>query len=275
MNTNSNTSPNGGTPDVQSLFAAAHADGDLSAAAFQVLAVPDLGAQIQAAMGVPALDVPATRAVLLTMLLDDSGSIAYKQNEQAVRDGYNEVVRALQTTKQADDVLAQCSYLNRGMLYPYTFLAHAPRLDARNFQASGGTPLFDQAIVTLGAVLAKAREFAAGGVPASTVTLIVTDGNDESSQHSAKQVATLVRDMLAQESHIVAGLGIDDGETDFRAVFRAMGIPDRWVLTPHADPHAIRQAFQFFSRSALAATQNAGTFSQTAAAGFAVGGFGV
>jgi len=36
--------------------------------------------------------------------------------------------------------------------------------------------------------------------------------------------------MLAQECHIVAGMGISDGETDFARVFREMGIPDQWIL---------------------------------------------
>ncbi|HET6314226.1 MAG TPA: hypothetical protein VFH60_10340 [Chloroflexia bacterium] len=284
MNANSSNSHNGNhngnhissqALSVLSLFADAHDEGDLSKASFQALSVPDLGAQIQAAMGVPALDVPATRAILLTLLLDDSGSIAAGGNEQAVRDGYNEVVKALRESRQADDILAQCSYLNRGILYPYEFIGHVPLLDVRNFSAYGITPLYDRAIVTLGAVLAKSREFTASGVPTNTVTLIVTDGHDEGSVHRARDVYPIVQDMLAQESHIVAGMGIDDGDTDFRAVFRSMGVPDNWILTPRSDPKEIRQAFQLFSRSAISASQSQATFSQTAASGFTVGGFGV
>lgn len=280
MNGSSNNSHNGNhngnqAPDVLGLFAGAHDEGDLSQASFQVLSVPDLGAQIQAAMGVPALDVPSTRAVLLTLLLDDSGSIAYRGNEKAVREGYNEVIKALRDSRQADDILAQCSYLNAGILYPYEFIRHVPGLDSRNFSASGWTPLYDRTIVTLGAVLAKSREFAASGVPVNTVTLIVTDGNDEGSQYRARDVYPIVLDMLAQETHIVAGMGIDDGETDFAAVFRSMGILDQWILTPRADPHDIRRAFQLFSRSALSASQGQGTFSQASASGFSVGGFTV
>ncbi|MDQ5824597.1 MAG: hypothetical protein M3441_10370 [Chloroflexota bacterium] len=280
VNAHSNNGHNGNysgnqVPSVLGLFADAHDEGDLSKASFQVLSVPDLGAQIQAAMGVPALDVPATRATLLTLLLDDSGSIAARGNEQAVRDGYNEVVKALRDCRQADDILAQCSYLNRGILYPYEFIGHVPLLDARNFSAYGMTPLYDRALVTLGAVLAKSREFAASGVPTNTVTLIVTDGHDEGSVHRAHDVYTIVQDLLAQESHIVAGMGIDDGDTDFRAIFRSMGIADNWILTPHSDPKEIRQAFQLFSRSAISATQGQANFSQAAASGVSVGGFGV
>ena len=34
---------------------------------------------------------------------------------------------------------------------------------------------------------------------------------------------------FAQENHVVAAMGISDGTTDFRAVFSAMGIPNRWT----------------------------------------------
>ena len=61
--------------------------------------------------------------------------------------------------------------------------------------------------------------------------------------------------MLAQEHHIVAAMGISDGITDFHAVFRAMGIPDRWVLTPGNSASEIRRAFAVFSQSAIRSSQ--------------------
>lgn len=264
-----------GTPSVNSLFAQAHGYGDLSDETYNVLSVADLGAQIQAAMGVPALNVPTSRGVLLTILIDDSGSIQYRGNEQAVRDGYNEVVEAMKQSRQADDMLASTRYLNGRILYPYQFLSHVPRLDKNNYTANGGTPLYDQTIATLGTVLAKTQEFANSGTPVNTVTLIVTDGNDESSSNTARQVYPIVTDMLGQECHIVAGMGIDDGSTDFKKVFRDMGIPDNWILTPRNDPKEIRRAFQLFSQSAIRASSSGVHFSQTAQSGISMGGFNV
>lgn len=266
---------NNGTPNVNSLFAQAHGYGDLSEETFNILSVADLGAQIQAAMGVPALNVPTSRGVLLTILIDDSGSIQYKNNEQAVRDGYNEVIAAMRQSRQADEMLATTRYLNGKILYPYQFLAHAPLLDKHNYHANGGTPLYDQSIATLGTVLAKTLEFASSGTPVNTVTLIVTDGNDEMSSSTAKQVKAIVDDMLAQECHIVAGMGIDDGTTNFKRVFREMGIPDNWIMTPKNDPKEIRRAFQLFSQSAIRASSSGVHFSQTAATGVSMGGFGI
>jgi hypothetical protein len=97
------------------------------------------------------------------------------------------------SSKQKDGVLIHTRYLNGKVLYPYCALAGAVRMDSKNFDPGLGTPLYDQAVVLLVTVLAKARQFAQAGVPARTVTLLLTDGADEGSQNSkARYVAALV-----------------------------------------------------------------------------------
>jgi hypothetical protein len=258
------------TVNVLDLFQSAHADGTLSTAAMQVLAVPDLGAHIQAGLGITVDDVSASEVVLVTMMPDDSGSIRFAGNTQAVRDGHNLVLEALAQSKQRDGVLVHTRYLNGRVLYPYRPVRDAVRMDTHNYDPNEGTPLYDQTVVLLGTVLAKAEEFAQAGVPARTVTLHITDGADQhSSRHGAADVRALVRDLQRSEMHHVAALGIDDGgQTDFRRVFRDMGIEDRWILTPGSGALEIRRAFQLFSQSAVQASQGAGRFSATAHGGF-------
>lgn len=256
--------------DTEKLFQAAKEEGELSDAALQALSVPDLGAQIQAGLGVHPDDVPASEVVLVTMMPDDSGSIRFGGNAQAVREGHNLVLDSLGGSKQKDGVLVHTRYLNGKVLYPYCALSGAVRMDSKNYDPNMGTPLYDQTVVLLGTVLAKARQFAEAGVPARTVTLILTDGADEGSQESsAKDVAAIVKDMLRAERHIVAALGVDDGGTDFRQVFREMGLEDRWILTPGSGASEIRRAFAVFSQSVVRAAQGAGGFSKTAVGGFA------
>jgi hypothetical protein len=258
------------TPDVRQLFQSAQQAGELTAASIQALSVIDLGAQIQDALGTPAMDITASEVFLVAMLIDDSGSIRFVSgNTEAVRDGHNAVIDALLGSKQDDSILAHCRYLNGTVLYPFRPLAQAVRMDRHNYDPNGGTPLFDETVALLGTVLAKAQEFADNGVPVRTATLILTDGND---QHSAKanapKVNTIVKDMLKAETHIVAAMGVDDGSTDFTIVFKGMGIPDQWILRPKNTPSEIRKAFAVFSRSAVRASQSAQSFSQTALGGF-------
>ncbi len=230
-------------------------DAALSDEARSALSVCDLGGDIQAALGVCADDVLASEAVLVTMMPDDSASIAEAGNTQAVRDGHNAVLDALGSATRKDAVLAHTRYLNGTILQPYAPLASAARLDAHNYRPSLGTPLYDQSVVLLGTVIAKAQELLDAGIAVRTVTLIISDGADCGSVHQRpKQVAALVADMLRQERHIIAALGIDDGRTNFRRVFQDMGIPDRWILTPTNDAAEIRRAFQLFSRSAVQAS---------------------
>lgn len=248
---------------IKKLLSDAHDTGTLSAKSLAALDVVDIGAQIQAGLGVTIDDVAASEVVLLTMMPDDSQSINAAGNTDAVRDGHNFVLEALARSKQSGEVLAHTRYLNGHVLFPYTALAHAVTMTPANYHPHLGTPLFDQSVVLLGTVIAKAQELAQAGIAVRTVTLIITDGADYGSvRYRAPDVASIVGDMLSQENHIIAGMGISDGRTDFAAVFRSMGIPDRWILTPGNSATEIRRAFQVFSQSAV-----------RAAAGVQLGGF--
>lgn len=243
----------------------AHKAGALSATGRAALDVVDLGAQIQAGLGVAVDDVAASEVVLVSMMPDDSQSIAMARNTQAVRDGHNLVLEALRRSRQAGEVFAHCRYLNGQVLYPYVALDAAVAMDAHNYDPRHGTPLYDQTVVLLGTVIAKSAELAQAGVPVRTVTLLITDGGDYGSVRAGpREVRALVADMLAQENHAIAAMGIHDGTTDFCKVFRDMGIPDRWILTPRDSPTEIRKAFQVFSQSAVAVSGGAAF----------VGGFG-
>jgi len=243
---------------IKKLLEDAHGTGALSAKSLATLDVVDVGAQIQAGLGCTIDDVTASEVVLVTMMPDDSQSIAGAGNTDAVRDGHNFVLDALKGSKQSGEVLAHTRYLNGHVLTPYTALDHAATMTKQNYNPMLGTPLYDQTTVVLGTVIAKAQELAQAGIAVRTVTLLITDGGDYGSTRcKPADVAAIVKDMLAQENHIVAAMGISDGTTDFRAVFQSMGIPDRWILTPGNSATEIRRAFAVFSQSAVRASQGA------------------
>jgi len=254
--------------NVNELLGAAQQQGVLSGQSASALAVANIGAQIQGALGMPAEDIDASEVVLVSLLIDDSGSIRFKQNSQVVRDGHNTVVDALKGAKLANDVMIHCRYLNGTVLYPYGLLDNAAEMNSGNYNPNGGTPLYDQTLVLLGAVVAKSQEFMNQGVPVRTVSCIITDGADEHSSSEADDVKKVVDDMLVQETHIVCGLGIPGIDyVDYSQVFRDMGIRDEWILTPSDDPKKIREAFQTVSDSAVAVSQSAQSFTQVALGG--------
>lgn len=260
--------------NLNSLFGNAVGEGAVTPEALEGIQVEDLGAQIQAGLGVSADDIQASEVVLVTMMPDDSGSIRFSGNSQLMRDGHNLVLDALGGSKQVDGILVHTRYLNGRVLYPYCALEQAVRMDTHNYDPNLGTPLYDQSAVLLATVLAKAQEFEDNGVPCRSVTLLLTDGQDEHSPRmyggrgtTARDVGKLVREMLMTERHIIAAMGIGD-PSGFRDVFSEMGIQDNWIFTPGSNQTEIRRAFQMFSQSAVRASQNAASFSQVAVGGF-------
>lgn len=280
--------------NVNELFQGAHDDGDLSAQSLAILNVPDVGNQIQNALGVSVDVVRKSEILLAGELVDDSGSIRFVAgNSDAVRTGHNGVLDALLGCKTKDSILIHCRYLNGSVLYPYVPLDQSIRMDQTNYNPAGGTPLYDQAVAFLGTVIAKQQEAALSGTNARSASLLITDGNDEHSLNNTEDdVRKLVTDLLRQEKHIIAGMGIYDGTTDFYRVFSGrskrevekarqdgsldqlepnggMGIWPKWVLTPGNTPTEIRRAYNVFSQSAVRASQATGAaFSKVAGGGF-------
>src|SRR4051812_41602486 len=93
--TNMNGRNGNDSNDIRRLFEAAEDEGTLSPEAVALLAASDLGAQIQAGLGVGVDDVSASEVVLVTIMPDDSGSIQFAGNAAAVREGHNAVIDAL------------------------------------------------------------------------------------------------------------------------------------------------------------------------------------
>lgn len=256
------------TGTTNSIFQAMADQGELSQVALQTLQIVDYGAQIKDAMGISVDDVQATETTIVTMELDDSGSMSPMVNE--VVDGVNSLRQALLDSKQGNGILLLVDLFNAGMLSPYTLIKNAPLLDRATYErVMGGTPLYDKTVEALSRSLAKKKEFSDNAVPARTYTVIVTDGEDlHSRSHDARSVRRLVEDMLNQEDHLIFGVGISNGRTEFKKVFGDMGIPDNCILTPKNTNSEVRKAFQFVSQSAVRASQSAANFSSVKVGGF-------
>ena len=83
---------------------------------------------------------------------------------------------------------------------------------------------------------------------------------------ACRLVESIIAMTTVLEKHVVAAMGLSDGQTDFKRIFREMGVPDAWILTPRNSASDIRKAFHVFSQSAV-------RVSQGAAASLKLGGF--
>jgi uncharacterized protein YegL len=250
--------------DLSQLFQTGVSNGVISAETAQALQVVGIGNLIQGGLGVSANDVNASEVTLVQIVQDDSGSMY--GNTQVAIDGHNLVLDALKATKQKDGILFGTTLLNRGVVNPFNKLDNVTPLNNRNYTASGGTPLNGTALAVLGTVLAKTIEFDDNGVAVRSITVFITDGGNTDRVKSSEDKKQ-VEEMLKTEMHIVAGIGIDDGYTDFTKVFSDMGIRPEWILTPKNNASEIRKCFQFMSQSAIRASQAVGNLGS-------IGGFG-
>jgi len=266
--------------NIDSLFQNAQDDGGIGSGAADVLAIPDLGMQMQAGLGVSVDDISASEVILINLLLDDSSSMNEthkdknnkpnkKNNIEIAREGVSFIIDSLKDSKQSDGILMSVTSLNRGLLSPYVNIEDIIDINGQNYYGSGSTPLYDKSVVILGQSIAKNQELLDAGVACRSITVIVSDGQDYGSQQAnASDVEKVVSDMLAAETNIVIGMGIAGRHTDFRQVFQDMGIQGNFILTPGDSESEIRKAFNVVSQTAVRASQGAGAFSQVAGAGF-------
>lgn len=228
-----------GKRNVGELMVGAYKDGVLSQDSMDSLAaLPEIGSRIEEGLGA------ASKAdFLVTVMPDDSFSIETDEMQKAVRAGHNAVLDVAK--EQAASCLVHTRYLNGRVLNPYIAAKRAKSMTARNYELSPwGTPLYDQSVILLGTVLAKWREAPEDARP-RTLSVIISDGVDTtSSSCTPGSVKWLVGDMLLSGDHIIAAMGINDGQTDFRRVFGKMGIPEAWILTPDASAEQIAKAFR-------------------------------
>ena len=242
--------------------------GLVTAAGLEAFNIANFGDEIADNLGVSPDLVDSSEVFAFFGVIDDSGSIRFKGNTDRVRQGYNGILDALHASKSRDEIIVSATLLNHGVFHPVCALRDAKRLDD-HFTPNGGTPLFDRVIQTCELVARKCQEFQDTGASFKGVMVVVTDGNDEGSRASVGHVRAALEPLLAREIISVVALAIEDGSTNYRAVFRAMGIPDNLIITINDDPSAIRRAFGVVSRATAAASQGA-SLSQVGLGGFGV-----
>ena len=209
--------------------------------------------------------------MLLTMMIDDSTSMRFFNNFRAVMEGHNSVLDTLSASPRAPLFLARTQYMHgKALAGGYLPLPQAPRITPENYHLIAGTPMFRASRRNLSYVKKSAKEYTEKGNDVFTLTLLLTDGwNREFSKRSttAENVCRVIKPMIASGRHIVAGVGVDTLQTDFRQVFLDMGIPEQWIITLRS-AEQIRAAFRTFSSSAEHSSAGGKEFAETMVMGF-------
>lgn len=233
----------------------AQAEGVLSEETRSLLERPSIQRQIMIARGTPASEIAGDDVTFVTILCDDSGSMAVVSD--AVIAGHSSVIDALRHAPNPEMIFVSTQLLNAGVIDPYHPLAQAIRLDVMNYIPNEGTPLVPRSIEVFGTVLLKAQEARDEWKTVRTATLIMTDGED-TSNIDPKEVAKVTKDLLSTGRHLVAGMGFGGRSAYFREIFTEMGIDPQWILTAGSSPQDILQGLGLFAKAATKASDEKG-----------------
>lgn len=232
----------------------AQAEGVLSPEARKLIERPGVQRQIVVAKGTPTSELPGEDVTIITLLIDDSGSMAL--NTEAVIKGQNRIIDTLkQKAPHSERVLISTQVLNggdNGVIDPYHPLAQAVRLDRRNYVPNDDTPLIPRTIDVLGTVILKAQEARDDWKTARTATLIMSDGAD-TSRRDPREVAVIAKDLRSSRVHLLAAMGFGD-ERFFIKFFTQFGVDRPWILTGESSDQEILKALGLFAEAAAMAT---------------------
>lgn len=223
---------------------------------------------VAGAAGIDAENIEASNVTLVTILIDKSGSIRHYNAEDAIRDGFNELVKALRDSKQADEILLSVWLFNedQNVMHSFVPLNDVVTLDGQNYRPAGMTSLYNTYVKALGANVAYAQDLRDNGTPTRSVVVLMTDGEDTVGASSSGQCNTITRNLLTSETLIVGFVGVGD-DAHFTDIAKSMGIPDGCVrVEKNTDAHSVRELFNVISQSVIKASQ--GQIDPGANAGF-------
>lgn len=230
----------------------------------KVLQVIDINDTVLAGInGTDVDDIQETEVTLVTLIIDDSGSIRFAGLADAIREGQNLLIEAIVNSKQKDNVkIAQWKLGSQSeLVHSYIAADKAVRLNKSNYNPNSGTALYDVWAEALASNLVYAQQLKAKGTPVKNIVVIITDGQDEGSRkYDASDCKKINTDLLMSEQFVLAFVGMGNtnaDETQFRLIAEEMGFPDGSVLTADATPSEIRKVFNMVSQSAIRASQKA------------------
>ncbi|MFZ4815348.1 MAG: vWA domain-containing protein [Phototrophicaceae bacterium] len=238
--------------DLQSLFQASQQAG-LSQNTVNMM-IQNLDAQTGlGCVGAQVDDLNTDDVTLLVVVIDESGSMGGVR--QDVVDAFNQMARALADSKAADSILMSAwTFEDKPkLLFGYSPIDSVKDLDASNYNPNGATALYDAVMDGFTGIVAYGQELRNGGIRTRCIVVVISDGEDNVSGHTAASVKSVAEDLLRQELYTLAFVGLGDAKT-FQKIAAAMGFPN--VLTTGNTPSEIRRALNMVSGSVIRTSQN-------------------
>ena len=230
----------------------------LTQAASNLLAGMSTGTMLQGAQGTHPDDISSNSITVLVLGIDRSGSV--KQYEDEIRQSYNDAIKEMKGSKEADNILVSVYSFGQGVtcIHAPLPLSQAHKLDTSNYVADDGyTDLYKCYIEMIGAGVAFFKQLIDESVANRLITAIITDGDnnpyDRDPKWSASNCAIINQPAKGMaEKQINAFIGVGDA-ANFKAIANQMGITE--VLENKArGAGQFRKIFRQLSKSTIQAS---------------------
>ncbi len=212
-------------------------------------------------VGLPADDLDAPDATLVSVVLDMSGSM--EPYAASVIDAYDTMVAALRGAKAANAILLSAwAFADRPtLLSGYEAVGTKAKLSRAVYSPNGCTALHDAVLGAMTGLVTYGEELWRSGVPTRRILFVLSDGDDNASKATRQDVAKLARALSGDEAYTLAYAGF--GSTDLLAQAKSLGFDQ--AIAASADASELRRIFRQVSTSVIRVSQ--------AATGANAGGF--
>jgi uncharacterized protein YegL len=242
--------------DLKNLFSSAADDGEISRKASSVMINSLDGTNIMGYIGTDVDELETDDVTVVSLILDASFSM--KPHENAVREGYNNLIEALKNSKQAGSMLisARTFASSQKILYGFKKVEEVDKI-GRHYVAEGNsTALYDTLVDGMTGIRAYVKNLNDNGIRTKCIVCVFSDGEDnDSHKFKAKDVAILSEDFLTSEMFYLVYVGYKQEETDdLDAIAQKVGFPN--ILTTSATESEIRKTMNLVSRSIIRTSQS-------------------
>jgi uncharacterized protein YegL len=205
----------------------------------------------------------ASQYTLVTMAVDVSGSVADFANELV--ETVKSIVKACQKSPRAENLMLRLLTYNQNLFEVHGFkpLGEINPDDYQSLICDGFTALFDATYSSIGATLSYAKTLIDQDFDVNGAVYIITDGADNRSTTTPKQIAKLMEKAVKSEdieSLISVLVGINASEClSYLEEFKEKGGLTQFIDVGDATPQKLAKLAGFVSKSISSQSQALGT----------------
>lgn len=211
--------------------------------------------------GIDTLET-ASELTLATIIIDDSSSICFFKKELEAAN--KEIIKALRSSPRADNLMVREVKFSSSMeeVHGYKVLSECNETDYDKILGKGGmTCLFDACINAIEAHIHYSKQLTEDNYDVNGIVVILTDGEDTSSQEKESKVKEIIKQAMSSESMtnittVLVGLNTNKRLDNLLKSFQTKAEIQQYIGVKDASAKTLAKVANFVSKSISNASQN-------------------